>query len=100
MVEKYCRDCKYQSFWFTDPTWKLRTCKHPSLLTEEINLVTGDREHLIITCNDMRYNSEEECGPEGKLWEPRENLYETILATSSSKAPIKKKSSVTLEDLL
>ena len=97
--EKYCRDCKYIHFDFISYNWRLKTCKHPFLLTEEINLVTGDREHLIVTCNDMRYNSDE-CGPEGKLWEPREILYPSLPTLSSSTSVKKKQASLKLEDLM
>ena len=99
--QKFCRDCKYISFWFVDPDWKLKKCHHPSLLLPDINLVTGQQEHLVVSCEDMRYTLvvPTPCGPEGKLWEPRNSLYETILATSFP-APVKKKSSVSLEDLL
>ena len=77
MSEKVlCKDCKHmKTSWFSrmidNHHWF--TCEHPnSLYQPKEDLVVGKTEKAYFqSCNRMRSALGDECGPSGKLWEPR-----------------------------
>ena len=59
---KFCKDCKWLQP--TGMDWRVR-CEHSDAVV--VDLVTGEPRHMDPQAMRIRI-----CGPEGKLWEPKE----------------------------
>lgn len=61
---KFCKDCRWAKRIDKAPV-----CTHPESGVRQINLVTGERDHILMECELVR-SFEGRCKKEALLWEP------------------------------
>jgi hypothetical protein len=70
MSERFCRDCRWAYHWHVSGTTVAWLCRHASVVTSSINVVTGEPHTSARLCDLERRVGE--CGPEGKHWEAKD----------------------------
>ena len=79
-LEKFCKDCKFYSYNpYLNQYGQLGQLGSTKLIVPEHgcsegtfrNLVTGERQLRDCTIRRNSHASHDECGPEGKKWEPK-----------------------------
>ncbi len=66
---KICKDCRWIVGFSVGHQSK---CSNPKNI--KTNLVTGEKEYIVATAYDIRYNEKDGCGRFGSWFEPKEDV--------------------------
>ena len=73
---KLCKDCNWvKRDWMFG--WEFAKCKNPKSYTFSADLVSGGEHHGYCSIERANYGTLNNCGPEGKYFEPKNSEQQT-----------------------